>query len=620
MKVKARSLWRLLWPHARPYRWPLLVIFALGWVTAITEQSSVILVAPTWELMFPAEAPEGAAQPGSESLPALAQAKERLRTWVLGGEHGELDADLRMRLLLRVVGIISAIAVFSALVGYAFAMVSRWIALRMIMSLRIEVARHLIGLSLRYHSRRRFGDLLSRVSGDVGKAMTIANTVLKDLVQSPLEAVTALIAAFFMAPEAALLVVVGLPVLLFPVAKLLKQIRRRSTKSLGQLGASIQALSQMFLGIRTVKAFRAEKRELERFRGMNERFIEMTMKVERAAALTKAWTLLFSHLGLALVLLALGWLAVRQGRAGDSGEMAAFFLLISKVYTSVKVTTKAWSKVAEAQAACDRLNALFEEQPDIVERADARPCAGLGSGIRFEHVSFRYPGNREPAIDGVDLELLPGETLALVGPSGAGKSTLMDLVARFIDPTEGRITVDGVDLRDLSIDSWTSVFSMVTQEPFLFHASIAENIRYGKVGAGDAELEAAARAANIHEFIASLPKGYATDVADAGTRLSGGQRQRITIARAILHGGELLLLDEATSALDTESEAVVQAALERMMVGKTVVVIAHRLSTVRRADRIAVLDAGRVVELGTHDQLLAAGGLYARLYRQQFPE
>jgi ABC-type multidrug transport system fused ATPase/permease subunit len=263
------------------------------------------------------------------------------------------------------------------------------------------------------------------------------------------------------------------------------------------------------------------------------------------------------------------------------------------------------------------LQELLDEQPDIVETEVPVTLDNFEESIAFRGVSFTYPSSDGAAIVNLDLEVKRGETLAIVGASGSGKSTLMGLVCRFFDPTEGAIEVDGHDLRELSLDTWMGLFSMVDQAPFLFHTSIAENLRYGKRDATDEELYAACRAAQIHDFIVELPLGYETNVADAGARLSGGQRQRITIARALLKGAPILLLDEATSALDTESERGVQEALETLMSGRTVIVIAHRLSTIQGADRIAVLENGRLSEIGTHAELQKKGGAYARAIELQ---
>jgi ABC-type multidrug transport system fused ATPase/permease subunit len=610
-----KSLWRLLWPHLRTYRWIFLVVLLLGAASAFAQQSAVLLIKPVWEILFPTESP-----PDAGTMSWAADLKRSFSEIVLGGvEPDPDDLDQRRGLLMRVSAIIAAIAVFAAASSYAFSVIGRWVGLQIVVSLRGAIAQHLMGLSLRYHGQRKLGDLLSRVSQDVNRAMIVVNLGLRDLIQQPLRFVTALVAAYLLEPKVTLLVLIGIPILVLPVAQILKRVRRKSTESLQDMGASVQTLAQMFQGIRTVKAFRAEERELERYHKANLRWLRTAMKLARAGALTQTWTLLYTHLGLAAVLLSLGWLALGDPNSNGS-DLAPFFIFISEAYSAVKSTTRAWGQVAEATGACERLQELLDEKPDIAQWGDASECAGLGAGIRFEGVSFAYPKGEDRALSGVDLQVNPGETLALVGPSGAGKSTLIDVVARFIDPTEGRVTVDGVDLRELSLDSWSRHFAMVTQVPFLFHASVGENIRYGKPDATNEDVRRAARAANILSLIERMPQGLNTDVNDFGSRLSGGERQRITIARAILHGGELLLLDEATSALDTESEAVVQAALDELMADRTVIVIAHRLSTVRNADRIAVLDQGALVELGTHTELLELNGVYARLYAMQFRE
>jgi ATP-binding cassette subfamily B protein len=374
----------------------------------------------------------------------------------------------------------------------------------------------------------------------------------------------------------------------------------------------------MFRGIRTVKAFRAEERELERYRESNAAYMKASMRMVHAIATIQSATTLLSHLGFALLVVGVGWASIRLRWFTNGGDMLMFLAGISMIYTNVRRITNAVNGVQEAAGAADRLQALLDEPVDVAERKGAVAILSLGSGVRFEDVTFTYPGGERPAIERLSLEIRPGETLALVGRSGAGKTTLVDLIARFVDPSEGRVSVGGHDLRDVSLDTWTAMYALVGQVPFLFHASVAENIRYGRPGASDDEVVAAARAAFAHDFISALPQGYRTFLGERGVRLSGGQRQRISIARAMLKNPPLLLLDEATSALDAESERMVQAALESAMQDRTTLVIAHRLATVQRADRIVVLEHGRVVEQGTHAQLQAAGGLYARLAALQF--
>ena len=389
----------------------------------------------------------------------------------------------------------------------------------------------------------------------------------------------------------------------------------RVLNAVGEISSQIQ---ETVSGIRLVKAAGAEGWEEERFRALTQRHYTALKRNER-------WRQFFppaTEMVTAMAILGLLWYGAYLVLGEGSLEAPAFLtalLFAAKLMSPVKFLGQFPALVQPGLAAAERAFELLDAPVEVLDRPQARPVHGFEAAIRFEEVSFAYSGG-QPVLRELDLEIRPGEVVALVGPSGAGKSTLADLLPRFHDPSQGCITLDGSDLRDLRLRDLRALFGVVTQETILFHESVQKNIAYAVPDATPAQIKAAARAANANEFISALPHGYDTMLGERGVRLSGGQRQRIAIARALLRDPPILILDEATSALDTESERLVQQAIDELLHDRTVLVIAHRLSTVRQADQILVLDAGRIVEQGTHHELLARGGLYRRLYELQFAE
>ena len=487
---------------------------------------------------------------------------------------------------------------------------------RIICDLRDELNHHIQRLSLAFFNRTPTGDTLSRVTNDVALIRTALTDAVASVMRDTTSLLVLIVVAFVKDPTLALIAFLVFPASVLPILKLSKRLRRFSKRGQRSLGILTALLQETVQGNRVVKAFGMEEYERERFGAENRRLYRLYMKASMIKALTTPALEVLAAFGIGGVVWYGGNSVIAGGRS--QGSFLAFLTAMFLLYEPFKGLTKTNSTIQQGVGAAERVFELLDTEPEVVDRPTARPLTGMRRGIAFEHVGFTY--GAEPVLRDVDLDIHAGEVVALVGMSGGGKSTLADLIPRFYDVTEGRITIDGVDIRDYTLRSLRAQIALVTQFTFLFNDTVRANIAYGDIGKAMEDIESAARAANAHEFITALPQGYDTPIGELGVTLSGGQRQRLAIARALLKDAPILILDEATSALDTESERLVQQAIERLMVNRTSLVIAHRLSTIRRADRIVVVVRGQIVEQGTHEELLAVGGEYRKLYDLQFQD
>jgi subfamily B ATP-binding cassette protein MsbA len=484
--------------------------------------------------------------------------------------------------------------------------------------LRDEVYDHVLELDMAFFGRTRTGQIVSRLTYDVEQLRTLVTRQLAKILSSGFEFVAVVVPMIAISAKLTLAAFIVVPAAMGIWGPLVKRLRRGDRRVLDLAGDVNAHLQETVSGIRLVKSSSAEGHERGRFHALTGAFFRTFVRTEGLRALAAPMTEMLAAVG-TVVILWYGARLVLAEQAITGAEFVGFLAFSLKLYAPVKFAAKLPATIQPGLVAGERIFEFLDAPVEVRDRPGARPFRGLEGEIRFEKVSFSYREG-ESVLRDVDLTVPKGSVMALVGPSGAGKTTLVDLLARFYEPTDGRILLDGVDVREFSISSLRKALGIVSQETVLFHDTVRSNIAYGMQEVDQEALEAAARAANAHDFIAALPNGYDTVVGERGTELSGGQRQRLAIARAILRDPPILIFDEATSALDTEAERLVQAAVERLLAGRTVIVIAHRLSTIQRADQIVVLEDGCVAERGPHDALMAEDGLYRRLYEMQFHE
>ncbi len=542
------------------------------------------------------------------SMPVLAHLAGVLAPMVGSGD---------VQAITRTSGLVMLFFVVRGLFQYGQDTLMADVALRITLDLRCQAYQHLQKLDIAFFEQSRTGDLSYRLTEDVDRVGEMVHKLFHQFLPCVLQLIAVLSYMVFLNWTLTLATIVVAPLMTLLIGWFGQRLLWLSKRSQAKVADIAALLTEVLAGMRLVRAFAAEDYELQRFTQAAEQNRRARLGAERLKALQ------FPVVGFleAMSVLFLFWLGSVQISQGwlTAGEFVAFAAAVALLFDPITITTSNYNEYKQGQASVERILELFALTPQVQESPTAQALPGITGKVEYRRVSFHYQPD-QPVLRGITLLIRPGETVALVGPSGAGKSTLVHLLPRFYDPQEGSVLIDGVDIRAVTLKSLRRQIGIVPQETLLFTGTIAQNIAFGQTDWDCPAVERAARVANAHEFISALPQGYHTLVGERGVNLSGGQRQRLAIARAVLLDPKILILDEATSALDSESEVLVQEALERLMQGRTVLIIAHRLSTVRRADRIVVLEQGQIREMGTHEELLTQGGRYAQFYSHQFPD
>ncbi len=555
---------------------------------------------------------------GATACAAIVSLLTASYAWMIKPIIDEIFIKNRWDLLFWIIPLIVVVGVAKGGFNYARSYLMRYVGNRAIAAIRNDLFQKLIRMPIGFFSHQRTGNLMSLIVNDAGMVQQVIATVIRDLFQQSLTMIALVGVLFYLNWWLALVAIVVVPLSYYPLSRIGKRIRRIARSGQEKIAELTTLLEETLNGIRLIKAFGSEPFEIDRFHRKNHEYFQKTMKTTRISELVPGIMEGAGAVAAALII-GVGAYEVRMGRMTPGG----FFSFLGAswlMYAPVRHLAATSTILQQTIAAMDRIYWMLDQPSERVQDQGKRILKPVEREISFERVSFYYEGMDEAALRGIDLTVKAGEIVALVGSSGSGKTTLMNLLLRFYDPTEGMIRIDGVDLRDVTLESLRKQIGLVAQETTLFDDTVSRNIAYGLGTVDPQRVNEAAQAAYAHEFILRLPQGYETMIGERGVRLSGGQRQRLAVARAILRNSPILILDEATSSLDSESEMYIQKALSNLLKNRTTFVIAHRLSTVQNASRIVVIDQGRIVETGRHAELLQKGGIYKKLYQLQFRE
>ena len=615
------STYKRILEFVLPYWKRLIMIFILSILYAVMNGLSIYLVIPLLDTLFQ----EGKTNQQTATTQQIEQTSSLLPGFVNDFKESVVNwfnsfvynGD-KIEILLKICLIIFVVFFLKNIFMYLQSNMMSYVEYASMNDLRDTAYKHLHKLSIGYFKKEKVGNLISRFTNDVNRIQDSISATFSNLIKEPLTILVFLIIAVSISWQLTLFSLVILPLSMLAILWIGLKVRKQSSVVQKKLADITSVLQETISGVKVVKAFGMEEYENKKFFKETRSFLKAIVRIVKIRNATSPLTEMISIL-VGAIIIYYGGTLVLQNSTLTASLFMGFLLAILQMMRPIKELSTVNTKIQEASAAADRIFEILDTVPDIVDSAGSKTLGSFTQKINFNNVSFKYEDSEDWVLEKINFEVHKGDIIALVGPSGGGKSTLVDLIPRFYDPTSGSIEIDGEDLRNYTIDSLRSKMGIVTQETFLFNTSISENIAYGLSNYPEEKIIEAAKAANAHEFIIQTPNGYDTIIGERGIKLSGGQRQRLTIARAILKNPDIMIFDEATSALDNESEILVQEAIERMMKNRTTFVIAHRLSTIRNATRIFVLDNGRIVQSGTHQELmLVENGLYKKLYEMQF--